>query len=461
MARIFFGVSGGIAAYKAVEVVRLAIAAGHSVRVVQTEAAQRFVGPATFEAITGAPVLVSEWEPDPARGAYPGERPSDHAPISHLELVRRADAFAIVPASAHTLAKLAGGLADNLLTSAALASTVPLVLAPAMNDRMWAHPATRANLATLRERGAHVVEPETGALASRGEWGAGRLADPPSVLAAVEAALAAAASSPDGERGAHAWRGLRVLVTAGGTREPIDAVRFVGNRSSGRMGLALAAEAARRGAEVVVVAANVALERPAGVRHVEVSTAAELAEATRAEFGQAEVLLMAAAVADFRPSSAEDGKIEKAGREELALRLEPTEDVLAALASQRRAGQTLVGFAAEHGERALARAREKLERKRLDAVVVNDVSGEGMGFDAPDNEVTIVTAADEREIARASKPEVARSILDAVEDLRAQTGAIAQRPASANGEPADGSPPSRDAASPTAPAAATPETEVP
>ena len=455
MARILLGVSGGIAAYKAVELVRLAIAAGHTVRVVQTESAQRFVGPATFEAITGAPVLVSEWEHDPARGAYPGERPADHAPISHLELVRRADAFAIVPASANTLAKLAGGLADNLLTSAALASTAPLVLAPAMNDRMWSHPATRANLTTLRERGARVVEPETGALASRGEWGAGRLAEPPAVLAAVEAAVNAATSSEGGERATPSWRGLRVLVTAGGTREPIDAVRYVGNRSSGRMGLALAAEAARRGAEVVVVAANVALDPPTGVRYVEVSTAAELAEATRIEFDRADVLLMSAAVADFRPSTAEDGKIEKAGRDGLSLALEPTEDVLAALAARRREGQTLIGFAAEHGERALARAREKLDRKRLDAVVVNDVAGEGIGFDALDNEVTIVTAAGERAIPRASKPEVARSVLDAVGELRARSGG-ASRPTSANGGPAG-----RDAASPGATPGATQEAESP
>ena len=461
MARILLGVSGGIAAYKAVEVVRLAIAAGHSVRVVQTESAQRFVGPATFEAISGAPVLVSEWDHDPARGAYPGERPSDHAPISHLELVRRADAVAIVPASANTLAKLAGGLADNLLTSAALASTAPLVLAPAMNDRMWSHPATRTNVATLRERGALVVEPEIGALASRGEWGAGRLADPPAVLAAVEVALGATAPSADGEQETPAWHGLRVLVTAGGTREPIDAVRFVGNRSSGRMGLALAAEAARRGAEVVVVAANVTLDRPAGVRHVDVSTAAELAEATRAEFDHAEILLMTAAVADFRPSSAEDGKIEKAGREGLTLELEPTEDVLAAVASRRRTGQTLVGFAAEHGERALARARGKLERKRLDAVVVNDVSGEGIGFDALDNEVTIVTAAGDRASPRGSKPDVARSILDAVEDLRAEASAIAPERAGAKGGAADGSAAPGEAAGHHAPPGATLKVEVP
>ena len=439
MARVLFGVCGGIAAYKAVEVVRLATAAGHSVRVVQTESAERFVGRATFEAITGAPVLVSEWEHDPARGTYPGERSSGHAPISHLELVRRADAFAIVPASANTLAKLAAGLADNLLTSAALVSGAPLVLAPAMNDRMWSHPATRANVATLRERGAHVLEPGVGALASRGEWGAGRLPDPSVVLEAVEAALGVAAR-PGGGEGAGAIRGLRVLVTAGGTREPIDAVRFVGNRSSGRMGFALAEEAARRGAEVVVVAANVALDRAPGIRHVEVSTAAELAEATRAELARADVLLMAAAVADFRPSAAEAGKIEKAGRHGLALALEPTEDVLAAASSQRREGQTIVGFAAEHGPGAPARAREKLDRKRLDAVVVNDVSGEGIGFDALDNEVTILTAAGERGIPRASKPEVARAILDAVGELRAQTSGTGPQPPTANGLPTDGPP---------------------
>ncbi len=190
MARILLGVCGGIAAYKAVELTRLAIAAGHSVRVVQTETAERFVGRATFEGITGAPALVSEWERDPARGAYPGDPAPDHAPISHLELVRRADILAIAPASANTLAKLAAGIADNLLTSAALALRAPLVLAPAMNDRMWEHPATRANLRILSDRGAKVLEPETGALASRGEWGTGRLPDAPAVLAAIESALA-------------------------------------------------------------------------------------------------------------------------------------------------------------------------------------------------------------------------------------------------------------------------------
>jgi phosphopantothenoylcysteine decarboxylase / phosphopantothenate---cysteine ligase len=420
VARVLVGVCGGIAAYKAVEVVRLATAAGHSIRVVQTEAAERFVGRATFEGVTGAPVLLSEWEPDPARGAFPGDRAPEHAPISHLELVRRADAYAIVPASANTLAKLAAGLADNLVTSAALASSAPLVLAPAMNDRMWSHPATRANVETLSARGATVLEPESGSLASRGEWGTGRLPDPSTVFAAIEEALAASrtgrAYSP------RSLDRLRVLVTAGGTREPIDAVRFVGNRSSGRMGLALAEEAARRGAEVVAVTANVGLERISEIRYVDVWTADELATAVRAEFPRADVLLMAAAVSDFRPATAEAGKIEKAGRDGLTLELEPTEDVLSGLAGERRAGQTLVGFAAEHGPGGLARAREKLERKRLDAVVANDVGAEGIGFDRPDNEVAIVTARGERPVGRASKQEVAAAILDTVEELRAERG---------------------------------------
>jgi phosphopantothenoylcysteine decarboxylase / phosphopantothenate---cysteine ligase len=419
MARVLIGVSGGIAAYKAVELVRLAGSAGHSVRVLQTAASERFVGRATFEGITGAPVLVSEWEPDPARGAFPGEPAPDHAPISHLELVGRADVYAIAPASANTIAKLAVGLADNLLTSAALAAEVPLIVAPAMNDRMWEHAATQANVAILRERGVRIVEPETGALASRGEWGAGRLPEPATILAAIEADLGAEHSAAT-RYAPRSLDGLRVLVTAGGTREPIDAVRYVGNRSSGRMGLALAEEAARRGADTVVVAANVALPRPPGIRYVDVETAAELAEATLAEFERADVLVMAAAVADFRPGAAAPGKIEKAGRQRLALELEPTEDVLAGVAASRRPGQTVIGFAAEHGTGALARARAKLERKGLDALVLNDVSDEGIGFDSPDNAVTIVRPEGEREVPRTSKSEVARAVLDLVEGLRAQ-----------------------------------------
>lgn len=411
MARILLGVSGGIAAYKAVELARLAIRAGHAVRVVQTCGSLEFVGRATFAGVTGAPVLVDEFEADPARGAYPGDPAPDHAAISHLELVHRADALCVAPASANTLAKLATGIADNLLTTAALAARCPLVVAPAMNDRMYEHPATRANLDTLARRGAHVMPPETGDLASRGEWGVGRLAAPAEILATIEGALAPGYTP-------RSLDGMRVLVTAGGTREPIDPVRFVGNRSSGRMGLSLAEQAARRGARVTVVAANVALPRAEGIEYVDVETAAALEAAVVREAANADVVLMAAAVADFRPSDPAGSKISKAGREGMTVELEPTRDVLSALAAARSRGQTLVGFAAEHGAGAVERAREKLERKGADAIVVNDVSQPGIGFDADENEVTIVTARAERRIDRAPKADVAAAILDAVAELR-------------------------------------------
>ena len=407
MARVLLGVTGGIAAYKALELTRLATKAGHSVRVIQTEAATRFVGTASFAAITGAPVLITEWEPDPLRGAFPGDPQPEHAPLSHLALADSADLLVIAPASANTLAKLAAGQADNLLCAAALAYRGPLLLAPAMNAAMYEHPATRANIATLRERGAIVLEPGTGALGSPGEWGIGRLPEPPELLAAIEAQLSAA-PPPGGD-----LDGLRVLVTAGGTREPIDAVRFIGNRSSGRMGFALADEAARRGAAVVVVAANVALPRNPAVRYVDVETAAELADATAAEFDRCDVLLMAAAVADYRPAAARPDKIKKS-EAELELRLERTEDVLSGLAARRRDGQVIVGFAAETGARALDHGREKLARKQLDAVVVNDVSDPGIGFDSAENEVTIVAADTELHVSRAAKADVAAAILDAV-----------------------------------------------
>jgi phosphopantothenoylcysteine decarboxylase / phosphopantothenate---cysteine ligase len=409
VARILLGVSGGIAAYKAVELVRLATGAGHSVRVVQTPASLQFVGRATFEGVTGAPVLVDEFEPDPARGAFPGDPALDHNPISHLELVARCDVLVVAPASANTVAKLAAGLADNLLTSAALANTAPLVLAPAMNTHMYEHPATQANLELLRSRGARIVDPGTGRLASKGEWGVGRLAEPPEILAAVEAALAYAPRSLDG---------MRVLVTAGGTREPIDSVRFVGNRSSGRMGLALAEEAARRGADVTLVAANVALPLPA-VPAIPVETTAELEAAVRERFPEAHVLIMAAAPADFRPAAPTASKISRVGSEGLSIDFEPTTDIVAAVAAERRPDQTVIGFAAEHGEGAVERGREKLSRKGLDAVVVNDIARSDIGFDSTDNEVTIVLPDGEREVGRRPKVEVAAAILDEVERLRA------------------------------------------
>jgi phosphopantothenoylcysteine decarboxylase / phosphopantothenate---cysteine ligase len=412
VARLLLGVSGGIAAYKAIELARAAIKAGHSVRVIQTEASTRFVGTATFAGITGAPALISEFEPDPLRSAFPGDPLPEHAPIGHLQLVERADAFLIAPASANTIAKLATGQADNLLTAAALACRRPLIVAPAMNGAMYEHPATQENLARLRARGVTVLEPGTGSLASLGEHGIGRLPEPLELLAAFEAAL----------RTGRQLDGLKVLVTAGGTREPIDSVRFVGNRSSGRMGFALAEEAARRGADVTVVAANVGLPRRGGVTYIDVESAEELLEACEQRFEHTDVLLMAAAVADYRPEHAHAGKLKKdqTGRE-LELRLVRTPDVLATLAPRRRPGQLLVGFAAEHGEGALAYAREKLDRKGVDAIVVNDVSAPGIAFDSADNEVTVVTADAEIHVPKAAKAEVAAVILDAVLSRRSSS----------------------------------------
>jgi phosphopantothenoylcysteine decarboxylase / phosphopantothenate---cysteine ligase len=428
MSRILLGVSGGVAAYKALELVRLATADGHAVRVVQTPASQRFVGEASFAALSGAPVLTSEFERDPARGAFPDQAAPTHEPLSHLELVANADVLAIAPASANTIAKLAAGLADNLLSSCALAAICPLVIAPAMNNHMYEHVATQANVRTLRERGAIIVEPDVGRLASKGEHGVGRLADPARVLAACISAL-----SPDAQPGVsqHAcsqlsMSGLNVLVTAGGTREPIDSVRFVGNSSSGRMGFALAQAARARGADVTLIAANVALATPAGVTRREVVTAAELGQACEREFPGCDVLLMSAAVADFTPAAPAEHKIKKADRQRLELVLEPTADVLAGLAAQRHDGQTLVGFAAEHGAHAVEHAASKLIDKHLDALVVNDISRSDIGFDVEENEVTILSASrngsahiEQRHVPRASKADVADAILDAVEGLRA------------------------------------------
>jgi phosphopantothenoylcysteine decarboxylase/phosphopantothenate--cysteine ligase len=417
MARLLIGVSGGIAAYKALQTVRLAVKAGHAVRVIQTRTSERFVGKASFEAITGAPVLVSEFEPDPARGSYPEEELPERAPISHLALVERADMYLIAPATANTIAKLALGHADNLVCAAALAAACPVAVAPAMNSRMYLHPATQANLELLARRGVAVIPPGEGELASHGEEGIGRLAEPEQLLAACEAMLLACLR--EGERGS--WSGVRVLVTAGGTREPIDSVRFIGNRSSGRMGVALAAEAARRGADVSLIAANVAIDLPPGVRTVRVQTAAELADACVQAFEDCDVLLMAAAVADFRPANPADRKLKK-DHGTPTIELEPTPDVLSGLAQRRTDGQVLVGFAAEHGPGAVEYGQGKLVRKRLDAVVVNDVGNPGIGFDVHENEVTILTADHEpRHVARADKQQIARAVLDEVQRLRTTT----------------------------------------
>lgn len=414
MARVLLGVSGGIAAYKAVEFVRLATGAGHSVRVVMTPSARRFVGTETFEGITGAPVLTSEFEDDPMRGRFPGEPPASHDPIGHLELAERADAFLVAPASANTIAKLASGQADSMLTTSFLACSGPRLVAPAMNDRMLADPATRSNLDALKERGITVIEPETGRLASAGEYGKGRLPDPEVLLSRLEGALSGAGMNGRSD----SLSGVKVLVTAGGTREPIDGVRFIGNRSSGRMGRALASVAASRGAEVTLIEANPTTDPPPGVEREEVETTSEMGEALRRKFDSTDLLLMAAAPADFRPVETVEGKLSR-GSDGRELELEPTEDLLAEVSASRRTDQFVVGFAAEWGSEGEARAREKLRSKGVDMVVLNDVSDPEIGFDSERNEVILVTEGDAERIPRGPKEEVAGAILDRVVEARA------------------------------------------
>jgi phosphopantothenoylcysteine decarboxylase/phosphopantothenate--cysteine ligase len=308
------------------------------------------------------------------------------------------------------MAKLAHGLADDVLTEAALAHRGPILAAPAMNTRMWENAATQANAATLRERGVELIGPESGELAE-GEVGLGRMTEPEEIARRIEALLGdGATATPSALAGAH------VLVSAGGTREPLDAVRFLGNRSSGRMGVALATEARRRGARVTLLASNLAVAAPAGVEVVEVPTAADLEREAQRRSGDADVVVMAAAVADYRPAERIEGKRAKSGAA-WVLELEPTVDVLAQLGEQERNGQVLVGFGAELGEAGLERKRRMLTDKNLDLVVYNDVSAPGIGFDSTDNEVTLVTRSGERELPRASKAEIAAGIVDEVERL--------------------------------------------
>jgi len=381
MARVLLGVTGGIAAYKAAELVRLLVVARHEVTPILTDEAETFVAAKTFEALARR---------EAPRELYP-----------HLV---QADLLVIAPLSANTLAKLAHGLADNVLTQTALAFEGPVLAAPAMNPRMWAHAATRGNVARLRERGVVLVGPDEGELAE-GEWGVGRMSEPEEIFDRVEAVL---------ER-RHQLEGKRVLVSAGGTREPLDAVRFLGNRSSGRMGVALAEEARLRGAEVTLVAANLSVPPPGKVELVPAPTAAELEREVLAR-SDADVVLMAAAVADYRPAEQSSGKRPK-NEQPWTVTLEPTADVLAQLGARRRNGQVLIGFAADHGETGLARAHEKLEAKRSDLIVFNDVSREDIGFDAAENEVVLVSAAGERRIRKAPKERIASEILDEIVKL--------------------------------------------
>jgi phosphopantothenoylcysteine decarboxylase/phosphopantothenate--cysteine ligase len=385
VARILLGVTGGIAAYKACTLVRLLVRAGHDVHPLVTRGAERFVSAETFFAL--------------ARKA-PGADP-----YPHLE---RADLFVVAPLTANTLARLALGLADDVLTEAALAHVGPVLVAPAMNARMWSHPATQANVALLRSRGVELVGPEAGELAE-GEVGEGRMAEPEDIAARVEEILAPSSSL---------LAGRRVLVSAGGTREPLDAVRYLGNRSSGRMGVALAEEARRRGAEVTLLAANLAVPAPAGVTVVETPSAADLEREALAR-ADSDVVLMAAAVADYRAPTPLDTKRPKDGKP-WRIALEPTTDVLAAVGARRTPAQVIVGFAAETGSDGVERARGKLQAKRADLVVLNDVSRSDIGFDAPENEVVLVSQDGEREVAKAPKGAVAAAVLDEVERLLAE-----------------------------------------
>ncbi len=381
VATVLVGVTGGIAAYKACELVRLLVKAGHDVLPLVTDGADRFVRRDTFFALA--------------------RRESSEDLYAHLT---RADLYVIAPLTANTLSKLAHGSADNLVTEAALAHRGPLIVAPAMNPRMWAHSATQANAAALRARGAELVGPDEGEMAE-GEWGVGRMAEPEEIFAACEAALAKREQ----------LRGRRVVVSAGGTREPLDDVRFIGNRSSGRMGVAVAEEARRRGAEVTVVAANITVPPPGGIELVEAPTAADLEREVLARADEADVVVMAAAVADYRPAEVLAGKRGK-DTEAWTIELEPTTDVLKTLGG--RGGEAvLVGFAAESGEEPIERARRKLTDKNVNLVVFNDVSRSDIGFDSDENEVVLVGHENERRIGKAPKREIAGAILDEVARL--------------------------------------------
>jgi phosphopantothenoylcysteine decarboxylase / phosphopantothenate---cysteine ligase len=393
-ARVLLGVSGGIAAYKAALVARLLVGAGAVVDPVLTRGAERFVGAATFEGITGRPVRDQVWED------IPGE--------THVAIGRAADVVILYPATAHTIAKLAGGLADDLLTTTLLAATCPVVVCPAMHTEMWQHPATVDNVATLTARGVTVLGPADGPLMG-GDTGPGRVVEPAEAVAAAEAAIGG------GRAGDGDLVGRTVVVTAGGTREPLDPVRFLGNRSTGRMGFAIAAAAARRGASVHLVAAPSALPTPAGVTRHDVTTALDLQAAVTALRDDADVIVKAAAVADFRPTRVSDQKLKKhAGVP--TIELTPNPDVLAELGAWRdgRPRPVLVGFAAET-EDLERNGPAKLARKRADLLVVNDVSRSDAGFGTETNEVTILSAEGDRlDVALATKAEVADRVLDAV-----------------------------------------------
>lgn len=402
--RILLGVTGSVAAYKAAELLRLLVKAGHDVTVVQTSASRNFVGETTFQALSGNPVYCQQF-PEGARDA-----------LAHIGLAA-SDLIVVAPATANTIGKMAAGLADNLLLSIYLAASCPVVICPAMNEGMWRHPAVQENLAQLRRRGVTIIAPETGALAC-GTEGEGRLAEPRSIFSAISEIInQEAAPGLPSRRAEKDLTGRRILITTGATREPIDTVRYITNRSSGRMGFALADAARARGAEVTVIAANCLLERNPGVRYIDISTNDELTRELEREFEAHEILIMAAAVADFRVlSTGASGKLERRAKNDL--QLAPTSDIVQSLGRGQN-GHVKVGFAAEFGRDNLTRARRKLKAKNLDIIVFNDISRDDIGFDSEDNEIVIITANGEDEfVSKTTKEECAHRILDRIEAFK-------------------------------------------
>jgi phosphopantothenoylcysteine decarboxylase/phosphopantothenate--cysteine ligase len=396
--KVTVGVTGGIAAYKSAELVRDLQKHALDVHVVMTAAAQQFIAPLTFAALTGHKVITDLWTPE---GSDPGDASSA---IEHIDAAQSTDALVVAPATADILAKFAHGIADDFLTTMYLATTAPVIVAPAMNANMWNHAATQANLEILANRHVRIVAPESGYLAC-GMVGAGRLAENSAI---VDAVLSVLLHRND-------LAGETVLITAGGTREALDPVRFLGNRSSGKMGYAMAEAAQRRGARVILVSAPTALRAPANVEVVPVVTTQQMRDAVLSRLDQASIVIKAAAVADYRPRSPADQKMRRKGP--LTLELEPTEDILAAVVEQRRPGMLVVGFAAET-EDVLAHGRDKLLRKGADAIVLNDVSREGVGFDSDRNAVTFLTRDRAIELPELTKRELADQILDEILTLR-------------------------------------------
>jgi phosphopantothenoylcysteine decarboxylase/phosphopantothenate--cysteine ligase len=407
--RVTVGVSGGIAVYKAAELVRALEREGLEVRVVMTEAAAKFVQPLTFAALTGHKVITSLWDEwDAGDGSY--EASGDQNGIAHIGMAQWADALVVAPATANILAKFAHGIADDFLSTMYLATAAPVLVAPAMNVNMWNHPATQANLETLRERGVRVVEPGTGELAC-GAVGTGRMAEPAEIAEAVVNLL--------GQR--HDLAGEVVMITAGGTREALDPVRFIGNRSSGKMGYALAEAAQSRGAQVILISGPSALHPPAHCDLVKVTTADQMREAVLERMSEATMIVKAAAVADYRPVAISNQKLKRTGP--MTLELAPTEDILAEVVRRRKPGQLIVGFAAETENR-MENGRSKLLRKGADAIVVNDVAGEGVGIDADVNAATFLTLTTSIEMPQMHKRKLADRILDEILTLRRPTSLV-------------------------------------